>query len=219
MASTVHYCLALLLAAQISYAAVAPAVYNRTLIVEDLANCPVKSVPFNTNDFDATQVVTLAGVLETSNVTQTCQDAAAEKLINCFVDGEPLNSLAIMTGCCSRACAVALEDYVQAICEDPASESMQLGLSHTAKRCANYDAVCPGAAANATRAANTATAANRDNATAVAARSTQPAATEPAASPAATTPLAPNTNSALSVAAATCAAFVMAAGALVLAMH
>lgn len=229
MAPFVQACFVLLLAAQISYAAVPPAVFSKTLIVEDLAKCPVKSVPFDKKDFNADEVANLATVLETPDVTEKCRNAAVEQLINCYIDSDTMSSLHIMTGCCSKGCATALEEsvksgcfaqYTKAICKDPASASMQLGLSHTAKRCANYEAVCPAATANATKAANTTMAAKSANATAVTSRSTDPTATtEPAASPMPDALPAPNRNSAVSAASATCASFVLAAGALVLAMH
>eukprot|EP00882_Tetradesmus_deserticola_P002988 GHRQ01003172.1.p1 GENE.GHRQ01003172.1~~GHRQ01003172.1.p1 ORF type:complete len:221 (+),score=53.56 GHRQ01003172.1:228-890(+) len=220
MATGMRICLALLLAAYMSHAAVPPAVYDKTLIVEDLAKCPVKNVPFDKKDFDVTQLVSLANVLEASNATQKCKDEATEKLISCYVDSDTMSSLAIMTGCCSKACATALEDsvksgcfaqYVEIICQDPESRSMELGLSHTAKRCANYEAEC---SAPPAKAANTTVPAKTADATAAPTRGTEPAAAPaPAASPAA------KSNSAVSAAAATCVSFVMAAGALVLAMH
>jgi predicted component of type VI protein secretion system len=79
-----------------------------------------------------------------------------------------------------------------------------------------------GAAANATKAANTTTtaaAAKSANATTVAAKSADLPPAEPAASPAPAATTEPKKNSAVSAAAATCVSFVMAAGALVLAMH
>ncbi|WIA18126.1 hypothetical protein OEZ85_009604 [Tetradesmus obliquus] len=222
MASVKYICFSLLVAAQIASAAVAPAAYDKTLIVADLAKCPVKSVAFDPKDFDPTAVVGLSTTLETPDVTEKCRTAAFEQLINCYTDSDKMSSLAIMTGCCSKACATALEEsvksgcfaqYTTAICKDPASASVQLGLSHTAKRCANYVAACP---ANATKASNTTTtaAAKGANATAVAAKS----ADLPAESPAPATSPEPKKNSAVSMAAASCVSVVMAAAALVLAV-
>lgn len=58
----------------------------------------------------ATAVVGLSTTLETPDVTEKCRTAAFEQLINCYTDSDKMSSLAIMTGCCSKACATALEE-------------------------------------------------------------------------------------------------------------
>jgi hypothetical protein len=58
----------------------------------------------------ADEVANLATVLETPEVTEKCRTAAVEQLINCYIDHDTMSSLHIMTGCCSKGCATALEE-------------------------------------------------------------------------------------------------------------